>query len=254
MDSTSSVQRKIELQAPEDLTYLLENVRRIAKRHLDDALPPIKGAAPEEDELRIQMEKYLNQVCSPFPSALSPTNYAIADLGPRFGRDSQYINKTFTLAAPSVSINGFDADPDLFLSSDGALGADSGAQQEPQVEYEPWDGRLRDRVEDLARQEEELLNEIAALKKSVPASVAAAYARRLKEEAARDEEALQERKKQPVFEEVALDVPLLERQEAVEDTHRKAVEGLGRVKREMPATVARMERARVAGEYVIAES
>ncbi|KAL2752105.1 hypothetical protein ACRALDRAFT_2128240, partial [Sodiomyces alcalophilus JCM 7366] len=225
MDSTSSAQRKIELQAPEDLTYLLENARRIAKRHLDDALPPIKGAAPEDDELRIQMEKYL----------------------------SQYINKTFTLAAPSLSINGFDADPAVFLASNGALGAESDTPQEPQVEYEPWDGRLRDRVEDLARQEEELLNEIAALKKSVPASVAAAYAQRLREEAARDEEALREWKKQPVPQEVTLDVGLLERQEAVEDAHRRAVEGLGRVKREMPATVARMERARVAGEYVVTE-
>ncbi|ROT35817.1 hypothetical protein SODALDRAFT_352708 [Sodiomyces alkalinus F11] len=212
---------KIELQAPEDLTYLLENVRRIAQRHLDDALPPIKGTAPEEDELRTQMEKYINQ----------------------------YINKTFTLVAPNISINGLDADPAAFLASNGAAGA---APQEPQVEYEPWDGRLRDRVEDLARQEEELLNEIAALKKSVPASVAAAYARRLKEEAARDEEALRERKKQPVSE-VELDVGLLERQEAVEDAHSRAVEGLGRVKREMPATVARMERARVAGEYVVTE-
>ena len=46
-------------------------------------------------------------------------------------------------------------------------------------------------------------------------------------------------------------VDVLERQEGVEEGFRNAVEGLGRLKREMPAVVARMERARVAGEYVV---
>lgn len=40
------------------------------------------------------------------------------------------------------------------------------------------------------------------------------------------------------------------RQEGMEEGFRVAVEGLGVLKRDMPAVVARMERARVAGEYV----
>lgn len=45
----------------------------------------------------------------------------------------------------------------------------------------------------------------------------------------------------------------LERQEAVEAGFRRAVEALGRLKRDMPATVAKMERARVAAGYVVGE-
>ena len=42
----------------------------------------------------------------------------------------------------------------------------------------------------------------------------------------------------------------LERQAAVEGRFKEAVEVLGRLKREMPAAVAKMERARVAAGYV----
>lgn len=45
----------------------------------------------------------------------------------------------------------------------------------------------------------------------------------------------------------------LERQEDVEAAYAGVVDTLGRLKREMPATVAKMERARVAGEYVVTE-
>lgn len=48
-----------------------------------------------------------------------------------------------------------------------------------------------------------------------------------------------------------LRVDLLERQADVEAAYDQAVQGLIRLKRDMPAVVARMERARGAGEYVI---
>ncbi|RNJ60367.1 hypothetical protein D7B24_008057 [Verticillium nonalfalfae] len=219
MDSESTEQRRIELQGPEDLAYLLSNVRRAAQDHLNDAFPPMEGNAGDEDELRIQIEKHVNE----------------------------YITKTFTHAAPNLSLNGLPAEPRVFLAPD----ADAQEQLEPQVEYEPWDARLRQKVEDLARQEEELLNEIAALKKTVPSDVAGEQTRRLKEARTRDEEELAERKRQADLESAGLDVGVLERQDGVESAHRSAIEGLGKVKREMPSTVARMERARVAGEYVV---
>jgi kinetochor protein Mis14/NSL1 len=69
----------------------------------------------------------------------------------------------------------------------------------------------------------------------------------------RDDEDLRKRleevKEEAQEEGAMLDV--LERQEGVEEGWRGAVEGLGRLKREMPAVVAKMERARVAGEYVV---
>lgn len=62
MDADSSTQRHIELQSSEDLAYLLSNVRRAAKDHLDEAFPPVEGNAGEGDDLRIQIERYVNDV------------------------------------------------------------------------------------------------------------------------------------------------------------------------------------------------
>lgn len=50
-----------------------------------------------------------------------------------------------------------------------------------------------------------------------------------------------------------LEIDPLERQDRVEAGFADAVASLGKLKREMPATVAKMERARVAGEYVVTE-
>lgn len=50
---------------------------------------------------------------------------------------------------------------------------------------------------------------------------------------------------------VTLDVDELERQEDVEAAFRRAVDGLGKLKRDMPSVVARMQRAKDAGEYVM---
>lgn len=48
-------------------------------------------------------------------------------------------------------------------------------------------------------------------------------------------------------------VEMLERQEEVERSWRTGVEGLGGLKREVPAMAARMEKAKRAAEYALAE-
>lgn len=62
--------RKIELQAPDDLAYLLANVRRAAAARLDEAFPPVEGAnaGGEGDELRTRIEELVNEVCLYFIS------------------------------------------------------------------------------------------------------------------------------------------------------------------------------------------
>ncbi|RSL39801.1 hypothetical protein CEP53_013806 [Fusarium sp. AF-6] len=220
MDSesiVSQVQRKIELQSPDDLTYLIANVRRAAAERLNEAFPVVEGN-DGEDELRNQIEKLVNE----------------------------YINKTFSLASPNLSINGLPVSSESFLS---------GSDAEPEPVYEPFDTRKRRRVADLITQEEKLLEDVAALKRSVPATAAANQAEQLRDSLKRDDDMLEARKKQVAAEaaDVDIDVKTLERQESVEAGFRKAVEGLGRLKREMSAVVARMERARVAGEYVVTQ-
>lgn len=60
-----SANRKIELQSPEDLTYLINNVRRAATEHINAAFPPVDDAeGQEEDELRVRIEKIIGDVCS----------------------------------------------------------------------------------------------------------------------------------------------------------------------------------------------
>lgn len=59
-----SANRKVELQSPEDLTYLITNVRRAAAEHIGAAFPPVDGddAGAEEDELRVRIEELVNDV------------------------------------------------------------------------------------------------------------------------------------------------------------------------------------------------
>jgi hypothetical protein len=64
MDSesvVSQVQRRIELQSPEDLTYLITNVRNAAAARLNEAFPHVDGH-DGEDELRNQIEAMVNDV------------------------------------------------------------------------------------------------------------------------------------------------------------------------------------------------
>ncbi|KAK1705111.1 hypothetical protein BDP67DRAFT_495014 [Colletotrichum lupini] len=223
MHEGKAVRRKIELQSRDDLAYLLTNVRRAAQEQLDNAFPHIEGSNAQEDELRAPIERLVNE----------------------------YINKTFTYAAPNLSINGMDTDPSTLLSN-------NTPSDEPEEAYEPWDARLRQRVEDLAREEEDLLNEIAALKKFVPGAIATATTNEFRAAAAADEaafEAVKKAKEDEAREMEAEVLPLeaMERRGEVKEAFGGAVGGLGRLKKTMPATVAKMERARVAGEYTVTE-
>lgn len=55
--------RKIELQSPDDLQYLISNVRRDALEKIDRDLPPIEG----EDRMRRRVEDLVQEVHSRFP-------------------------------------------------------------------------------------------------------------------------------------------------------------------------------------------
>lgn len=50
--------RKIELQSPDDLQYLISNVRRAANEKIDKDLPPIEG----EDKMRTRVEELVHDV------------------------------------------------------------------------------------------------------------------------------------------------------------------------------------------------
>lgn len=50
--------RKIELQSPDDLQYLISNIQRAAKEKIDKDLPPIEG----EDRMRTKVEELVQEV------------------------------------------------------------------------------------------------------------------------------------------------------------------------------------------------
>lgn len=252
MDSesvVSQVQRRIELQSPEDLTYLITNVRNAAAARLNEAFPHVDGHEGE-DELRNQIEAMVNNV------SLINTVFqlTIPSARERLGADSdeKYINKTFTLASPNLSINGLPVTAGAFLG---------GAPTAPDTTYEPFDARKRQRVADLITQEEKLLEEVASLKRAVPSRAAAAHAEKLRDGLKADEDVLTELRGKVEAGAAAPEggpwlqgVGPLERQEDMEKGYRGAVEVLARLKTDMAAMLAKMERARVAGEYVVTET
>ena len=154
----------------------------------------------------------------------------------------QYVTETFAFAAQNTLINGHP------IAADSSLLAPEGADETEVVEeYEPFSEALRDRAAKLLRMEEELLLEVGRLRREAPAKAAAAW----KEELARDDLLMDDEEVDAGSAEIM--VEKLERQEEVEKSWRTGVEGLGGLKRELPATAARMEKAKRAAEYTLAE-
>lgn len=61
--------RKIELQSPDDLVFLIQNARNTATAHLDEAFPPLQGTgAGEKDEMRSQIEDLVDKARRPPPT------------------------------------------------------------------------------------------------------------------------------------------------------------------------------------------
>jgi kinetochor protein Mis14/NSL1 len=60
--------RKIELQSPDDLTYLVANIRRAADAEIEKALPKIhgqNGSDAGEGDMRDVVEQLVEEVSSP---------------------------------------------------------------------------------------------------------------------------------------------------------------------------------------------
>lgn len=150
-------------------------------------------------------------------------------------------------------------------SSDPSSSKSKTKKQPPAEETEPFDTRKRQRVEDLSRDEEDLLRDIALLKRRVPAAAVRAREQALAGALAADDAAVAALQEVLPLQQVTAAAEAEEEAEAADgekfgdttasaaSSFSQAVAGLGRLKQAMPATVARMERARVAGDYAVAE-
>ncbi|CAK7208774.1 hypothetical protein SCUCBS95973_000218 [Sporothrix curviconia] len=263
--------RKIELQAPEDFAYLVDNVRRAAADSVAAAFPPVVNEAGENNSTAKGGKKNKKS------SSSSSSNKRVVDEGDDLHARvevlvNEYIRRAFALAAPNLTINGLPVDPDPFwedededddggatTSRKGKKGKTKKKNQAPVEETEPFDTRKRQRVEDLSRDEEDLLRDIALLKRRVPAAAVRAREQALSGQLAADDAAAAALEEVLQRQKAADDAAEAEAEANSQDTtssaasFSEAVAGLGRLKQAMPATVARMERARVAGDYAIAE-
>lgn len=124
-------------------------------------------------------------------------------------------------------------------------------------EYLPQDSKLIDRLNKLQAESDALTLEIAELRRSAPVKIREVYVEAWKTASERDDQAMRESLKdvdaegEMVRREFEGIVKPLERQEDVERAWEGAIAGLGVLKKELGGTVAKMESARRAGEYVL---
>ena len=82
--ATASAHRKIELQSPADLSYLIANVSRAARAKIDTHLPP--DAAPEsgEDALRrrveVLVEEYIRKTIEGAKEGISVNGMGVGEM------------------------------------------------------------------------------------------------------------------------------------------------------------------------------
>ncbi len=178
----------------------------------------------------------------------------------------QYINTTFSLAAPNISINGHTLSPSsVLLVNPSSAGAPSSEPEEIE-EYEPFSDKLRDRAAKLLQQEEELLLELAQVRREAPVKAKEMWQKELvwvdelsgselaKDEGPRAEVGDGDVKMEGTDDVVDLRVDRLERQQEVEASWKRGTEGLVRLKGELPQVAAKMERARRVGDCVLRDS
>lgn len=121
-------------------------------------------------------------------------------------------------------------------------------------QHEPFNPRLWEKAKELARQEEDLIEEIAALRRKMPSIAVERAKNEFKEGIESDEKILKENLDAAGEKEgykVDFGVGKLERQEDVEKAWERGVEGLGRLKKTMPEMVAKKEKAERVEQYVL---
>lgn len=211
--------RKIELQSCADLTYLLTNIRASAAQKLDTAFPPSAAPEGEEDALRSKVEQLVHE----------------------------YMNATFSLALPSLSINGIDGST--------AYPSLSPTDQPPTTEaegddgnYESHDPRLAEKLRKLYMQHEQETTRVAEMRRDAPGAAARAFMETLRGEIQAERE-VDVKMEDEGEAQVLREMGVLERSKEVEKMWERGVDGLKGLEG-LKGVVARLERAGTVAEIV----
>lgn len=225
--ATETAHRKVELQSPADLTYLIANVSRAAREKLDRHLPP--DAVPEgEDAMRKRVEQLVDDV----------SGLQVISCHGKAHTETQYIKNTFNAAKHSMSINGMDSremDAELAKAQEGE-------------EIEPFDTKLAQRIQALSAQIEHHTLQLANLRRNAPSETL----QRLQDSFERNSgayEAQLAKNEQVLLQEaegMQVVVADIERMDEIHGTWDRSADTLSGLKSELGNTVARMEKARAA--------
>jgi kinetochor protein Mis14/NSL1 len=220
--------RKIELQAPTDLTYLASKIRTLARQKLDLHLPSQHDTA-EPDELRKQVEDLVDA----------------------------FVAQVLSGMRHNISINGIDVVRRCVV--DGEEGEEEIAiegMEEPSVaeveEYEAFDEKLRGKLAAATQKRDDLISKISQHRRTTPALAARSFEQQFSREMEELERAGTEAERLGVrgAAEEVVGVLGLKRKREVERSWERAVEGLGRLNGGLPETRARLERCGDVVEYL----
>ncbi|KAI7171145.1 hypothetical protein D0869_10698 [Hortaea werneckii] len=204
--ATEAAHRKIELQSPADLTYLIANVSRAAREKIDKHLPP--DAAPEgEDAMRKRVEQLVEE----------------------------YIRNTFNAAKNSMSINGMDSremDAELAKAQEGE-------------EIEPFDTKLAQRIQNLSAQIEQRTLDLANLRRNAPAETSKRFQDSFAKQTEEYDTRLQKDEQMKLDEarSTHMEIEEMERLDEMQNAWTKGTEQLQELRTGLGSTVARMEKA-----------
>ncbi|KAK3703047.1 hypothetical protein LTR37_014658 [Vermiconidia calcicola] len=211
--ATGVAHRKIELQSPADLTYLIVNVTKAAREKVDRHLPP--DAAPlGEDAMRKRVEQLVDD----------------------------YIRNTFNSAKDNISVNGMDSKE---------MEAELEKAQEGE-EIEPFDTKLAQRIQTLSGQIEKHTLDLANLRRNAPAQTLQRFQQSFTKASEQDDARLQQYGSERLDEakQTEIDIGEIERLDEVQATWQNGSENLISLKSELGGTVAKMERAQQAVDFV----
>ena len=234
--ATETAHRRIELQSPADLTYLIANVTRAAREKIDRHLPP--DAAPEgEDAMRKRVEQLVDE----------------------------YIRSTFDAAKANVSINGMDAgeiEAELAKATEGEGSLIYMTKYSKYramlmlvcctTEIEAFDAKLAQRIQALSAQIESHTLHLANLRRTAPAETSQQFRESFTKSSEEDDARLQRMAEQQLqnAKSATVDVGEVERMDEVQLTWQNGTERLNALKSGLGGTVAKMERAQAAVDYL----
>ncbi|KAI5806115.1 hypothetical protein EDC01DRAFT_609168 [Geopyxis carbonaria] len=202
--------RKIELSSPEDMRHLIALITAKSTESLTTHLP----SASPTDPLRTAVAAHIDR----------------------------YIAELFTLAAPSITVNGLPALPPHAYS----------AERETIEEFEPYDRALHSQVTDMHAAIEKATVEVATLRREVPQQVVKKLAKERAIEDERDERFIKglAEKEVPQRGDLLAGVNVERAQEVLEARDR-AVKGLEELGLRLPAVAHKLTRAGEAVDYIL---